>query len=124
MFPKLSDNLQPSPLYEKNNLSYETMNEIFKKSMTIPNFAKNVMLHLFSNAELLECMNVRGLDTSQHVVGRCLDEARVETIRQIVDEIAGDLFDQKLWYYCIDRMNTGILRLKKSSRINKKVEQN
>ena len=123
MYPKLSDNLKPSPLYEKNNLSYEKMNEIYKKSISIPNFAKNVMLHLFSKTELLECMNVRGLDPSHRFVGRCLDEARVECIRQMVEENAGDHIGQKPpWTYCLGMLNGTISRLKKSRGANNQAE--
>ena len=98
------------------------MNEIFTKSTTIPNYAKNAMVHLFDKAELLECLNVLGRGPSHHVVGRCLDEARVDTIRQMVEENAGEHIGKKLWQTCIDRMNAGILRLKKSSRITKQAE--
>ena len=71
------------------------MNEIYKQSLSISNFAKYAMVHLFSKAELLECKNVTGRDPSKRVVGRSLDEARVETIRQMVQENAGGLFDKK-----------------------------
>ena len=123
LYLKLTDNLKPSSLYEKKHLSYETMNEIYKKSTAIPNFAKNAMVHLFDKAELLECMNVRGIDKNQRLVGRFLDEARVETIRQMVKENAGDHNYIKLWQTCIARMNQGICRFKKSRHITNNAEE-
>ena len=98
------------------------MSEIYNKSTSIPNFAKNAMVHLFSKAELLECKNVTGRDLSKQVVGRCLDEARVEAIRQMVEENAGDHIDPKLWPTCIHWMNSEISRIKKSRRVNNRAE--
>ena len=117
-YSKLTDNLKPSPLYENNNLSYETMNVIYMKSTSIPGFSKNVMIHLFDKTELLECVNVRGLDNHQRVVGGRLDEDRIEIIRLIVEENAGDHFDQTLWQTCLNRMNIEIYRIKKPKRVN------
>ena len=122
MYAKLSDYLKQSPLYEKHNLSYEAINEIYKKSLSIPNFAKNLMVHLFNKAELLECHNVRGCDSLKRVVGGRLDETRVETIRLLIEENAGDHFDQKLWPTCVTWMNIELSRIKKLRRVNNQTE--
>ena len=98
------------------------MNEIYNKSSSIPNFAKNVMLHLFDKAELLQFRKVAGRGPIHRVVGRFLDEARVETIRKMVEENAGEYTNQTLWQTCIGRMNQGISQVKKTKRVNNQAE--
>ena len=107
MYPKMFDNLKPSPLYQKNQLSYQAMNEIYKRSTTIPNFAKNVMLYLFDLSELLHCKRVMHVDRTEGTIGG-LDDARFEAIRQMVEENAGTIFSNSLWNYCLNAMSYSI----------------
>ena len=111
MFSKISENLRRSKLYVKNNISYETMNQIYRSSKSIPNFAKNVMRQLFSVTELKRCTTVFGRTFSSKTSTRYgLNAARVELIRQMVEENYYN--DPKLWPYCVSVMN-GEIKLAK-----------
>ena len=116
MYPKMFDNLKPSPLYQKNQLSYETMNEIYKRSTTIPNFAKNAMLHLFDMSELLRCKRVMHVDRTEGTIFG-LDEARFEAIRQMVEENAGTI-SQQLTLELLPQRHELLNKHPESARVN------
>lgn len=102
MYPKIADKLKPSPLFAANGISYEPMNRVFVQSKSMPHFAKNAMLHLFTRAELATRDSVRAANS--------LDEKRVGIIRQLVSENSAPLAGQ--WSECIGVMNKELKKLK------------
>lgn len=110
----MSVNLKPSPLYDQIRLSYSAANRIFSQSRSMPNFAKRLMLRLFGAAELNACHNVYGRVQG---LGRLstregLDRARVDMIRQAVEENSAPSQEQQ-WNACVDTMNGELRRLRK-----------
>ena len=94
------------------DLSEQKINEIFDRSCSIVNFATNLMLHFFSEAELCACSNVYGRyvrqDSSQKSAS-ALDAKRIETIRQLVEHKAGST---DIWKSCVVTMNIKIWTVK------------
>lgn len=92
-------------------MSYEELNRIFGESTSLPNFAKNAMLHLFTKAELTECHNVSGrsLGSKNNSNKRGLDWERVDNIRLMVDQ--NSVPSAELWAQCVRVMNKKISQM-------------
>ena len=111
MYPKVSENLVQSSLFAKNGLSYQMMNRVYQQSPSIPTFANNAMLHLFSSSELVKCQTVFGHSRTSSAYGTAqgLDQKRVDMIRQMVDQNSFPSPDQ--WSNCVSAMNAAIKKL-------------
>ena len=100
-----------------NDLSEKTVNAIYQSSPSIINFATKLMVHLFTEAEMIQSSNVYGRKcfqvptTSCEDIGPALDPERVETIRRLVEEKAGS--SEKVWRSCVTGMNIKIWKVKK-----------
>lgn len=82
----------------------------------MPNFAKNLMMHLFDLAELKRCLNVHGRSSNPNkVFGPRLDEKRINVIRQIVEENS-TFSPTQLWKNCVNSMNRKISDIKSNDR--------
>ena len=104
------------------DLSKETIDFIFKSSVTLPNFATHLMTQLFDQSELLKCRNVYGRSAAYpHQIqnpDEALDERRVNIIRRCVEEKVGA--SDQTWKQCVNAMNTKIGKLRAELRPTEK----
>ena len=111
-FPKKTAELKESRFYQRYDLSFQEISEIYRESTSIPSFAKRLMQHLFSESELLGCFNVYGrFKSAKASPERALDKQRIDMIYHIIEENSD--FSIQLWKECVSTMNHGISHLKK-----------
>lgn len=109
--------LQPSSLCKSKDLSKPTVDDIYKRSRSILNFATNLMLHLFDKSELRNCPYVyeplAKMVKKQPQIKKSLDQNRVNIIRELVQERVGP--NPQIWKKCVNSMYKVLYRYDKNA---------
>lgn len=116
-FPMIgpSSGLLQAPL---DDINEHELNSIFSKSVSIPNFACNLMLHMFSQDELTDQVNVTGLTRGNTAGRRQLDPLRIELIKHIVFQKLDNNTDKESeWKKCIGAMHKKMHKLRQYSQL-------
>ena len=112
-YPKTSEHLKQTQLYEKHSLDYAKLDRIFVRSKSLPNFAVNLALHFFDASELMQGFDIdgpRNLPATQSVSAK----RRFEIIREIVEE--NFIQEESLWPRCVVLLNKKIRQLNNKSQ--------